>query len=126
MWPPKRHWASRADFCAAASQAIRRVLIDYARGRQRVKRGGSSAGRVQLDGAVLAAEQPSVDLLELDEALKRLAALSERQARVVELRYFGGLGEEEAAEVLGVSRRTVQKDWRGARAWLLRELSRED
>ena len=120
-----RRWASRADFCAAATQAIRRVLIDYARSHGAAKRGGSGMRRVQLDATVLAVSQPSIELLELDEALTRLAALSERQARVVELRYFGGLSEEEAAETLGISRRTVQKDWRIARAWLLRELGRD-
>jgi RNA polymerase sigma factor (TIGR02999 family) len=121
----ERRWATREDFCAAASQAIRRVLIDYARGRRTAKRGGGGARRIQLDSALLMAVQPSIDLVELDDALTRLAALSERQARVAELRYFGGLGEEEAARALGVSRRTVQKDWRGARAWLLRDLSRD-
>ncbi|HVP12408.1 MAG TPA: ECF-type sigma factor [Phycisphaerae bacterium] len=119
-----RRWSSRADFCAAASQAIRRVLIDYARGHRAAKRGGPNPERVLLDAALLTPDQPSVDLLDLDQALKHLAALSERQARVVELRYFGGLAEEETAETLGVSRRTVQKDWRLARAWLLRELGR--
>ncbi|MCK4658396.1 MAG: sigma-70 family RNA polymerase sigma factor [Phycisphaerae bacterium] len=115
-------WSSKADFCAAAAQAIRRVLIDHARARRAAKRGGPDAQRVELDGTVLAMPKSNVDLLDLDGALRRLAALSERQARVVELRFFGGLSEEETALAMGVSRRTVQNDWRGARAWLRREL----
>jgi RNA polymerase sigma-70 factor, ECF subfamily len=118
-----RRWGSRADFCAAAAQAIRRVLIDYARAHRTRKRGGGNGARVQLDTTMLAIDQPRADLLMLDGALTRLAALSARQARVVELRYFGGLSEDETAAALGVARRTVQKDWRVARAWLLRELS---
>jgi len=115
-------WPDRAGFCAAAAQAIRRILIDHARRRARHKRGGSAARRVPLDPAGLATPAPAIDLLMLDDALSRLAALSPRQARVVELRYFGGLTDDETAAVLGVSRRTVQADWRGARAWLYREL----
>lgn len=116
-------WGSRAEFCAAAAQAIRRVLIDHARARRRVKRGGPDAHRIDFDTSMLTSATPRADLLELDEALNRLAVLSQRQARVVELRYFGGLSEDETADVLGVSRRTVQKDWRGARAWLQRALA---
>ena len=115
-------WPSKAGFCAAAAQAIRRVLIDHARARKAAKRGGPDAQRVELDGTILAMPKSNVDLLNLDGALQRLAALSERQARIVELRFFGGLSEEETALAMGVSRRTVQNDWRGARAWLRREL----
>ncbi|MFH1418718.1 MAG: sigma-70 family RNA polymerase sigma factor [Planctomycetota bacterium] len=117
-----QEWSSKSDFCAAAAQAIRRVLIDHARGRRAAKRGGPDGKRVELDGTVLAMPKPNIDFLDLDGALQRLAALSERQARIVELRFFGGLSEEETALAMGVSRRTVQNDWRGARAWLRREL----
>lgn len=117
-------WPSRADFCAAAAQAIRRTLVDHARTKGRAKRGGPDAHRVPLDAAILEAAGPVADILDLEEALTRLEGLSPRQARVVELRFFGGMTEEETALALGVSRRTVQEDWRGARAWLQRELSR--
>jgi len=117
------YWPDRAGFCAAAAQAIRRILIDHARRRASRRRGGAAARRVPLDSGVLAAPTPSIDVLVLDEALSRLAAVSPRQARVAELRYFGGLTDDETAAVLGVSRRTVQTDWRGARAWLYRALS---
>jgi RNA polymerase sigma-70 factor, ECF subfamily len=116
-------WPDRAGFCAAAAQTIRRILTDHARARRRLKRGGTGR-RVRLDPGMLAAAGESIDILALDEALQRLATLSPRQARIVELRYFGGLTDEEIAEMLAVSRRTVQSDWRGARAWLHRELSR--
>ncbi len=118
----REQWSDRAGFCAAAAQAIRRILIDYARRRARGKRGGAAANRVRIDPAGLASPVPAIDLLELDEALSRLAKLSPRQARVVELRYFGGLTYDETANILGVSRRTVQTEWRGARAWLYRAL----
>jgi len=115
-------WPDRAGFYAAAAQAIRRILIDHARRRARRKRGGPGARRVHLDAAALETASCVIDVLALDEALSRLAALTPRQARVVELRYFGGLTDDEIAAVLGVSRRTVQTDWHGARAWLYREL----
>jgi len=121
-----RPYADRAEFCVAAARAIRRVLIDHARGRKALKRGGGVAVRVDLDSSLLCTAKPGVDPLELEEALNRLAALSSRQARVVELRFFGGLSEEETAEALGVSRRTVQEDWRFARAWLLREMGGDE
>jgi len=117
-------WSSREDFLAAGAQAIRRVLIDHARRRARRKR-GSGWKKVSLGDADPAADNAAMDILDLDGALTRLAALSARQAQVVELRYFGGLSEDETARVLGVSRRTVQADWRGARAWLHRELQKE-
>ncbi len=96
--------------------------MDYARHRRRLRRGGPGRRQVELDSAALIEHAPNTDVLDLDEALQRLEQLSPRQARVVELRFFGGVSEEEAAEVLGVSRRTIQLDWRGARAWLRREL----
>jgi RNA polymerase sigma-70 factor (ECF subfamily) len=114
--------AGRAAYCAAAAQAIRHILVDYARRRQRLRRGGAHARRVTLDAAMLPAEESNLEILDLNAALQRLERLSPRQARVVELRFFGGVSEDEAAEILGISRRTVQLEWRGARAWLRREL----
>jgi len=113
----------RAHFFAVAATAMRQILTDRARRRRALKRGGPEKERVTLSG--IAAPDGGIDLLVLDDLLSRLAALDERQARLVELRFFAGLTEDEAAESLGVSLRTVQKDWRKARAWLLAELSRE-
>jgi RNA polymerase sigma factor (TIGR02999 family) len=116
-------WQNRAHFFAISAQVMRRILVDFARARQNLKRGGR-ARPVSLDEATVAAPERSADLLALNEALERLAALSPRQSRVVELRYFGGLTEAEMAEVLSVSPRTVRHDWGLARAWLYRELTR--
>src|SRR5262249_29851387 len=116
-------WQNRAHFFAVSANVMRRILVDLARERGNLKRGGG-ARAVSLDEAMVVAPERSADLLALDEAMDRLAALSARQSRVVELRYFGGLNEEEVAEVLKVSLRTVQSDWRLARTWLYRELSR--
>jgi RNA polymerase sigma factor (TIGR02999 family) len=109
-------------FRAVAAQVIRHILVDHARRRARARRARAEPVPLRLESAPLV-QAPSLDLLDLDGALCRLEQLSERQARVVELRFFGGLSEEETAETLGLARRTVQKDWRGARAWLERELS---
>ena len=115
--------SDRAAFCAAASSAIRRVLVDHARARASAKRGG---GVLRVDVDAPAGEGPhAVELIALDEALAGLAAVHPRQARVVELRFFGGLGGDEAALVLGVSPRTVDDDWRVARAWLAARLATE-
>jgi RNA polymerase sigma factor (TIGR02999 family) len=111
------HYQSRAHFLAAASIAMRRVLVDHARGRAAGKRSGGKQ-RVELSDVFTAQSPPLDQMLALDEALTRLAASDARQARVVELLFFGGLTEEEAAEVLGVSARTVKRDFRSARAWL--------
>lgn len=116
-------WQSRAHFFAVSANVMRRILVDLARERGNLKHGGG-ARRVSLDEAMVVAPERGADLLALDQALDRLAALSTRQSRVVELRYFGGLNQEEIAEVLKVSLRTVQSDWRLARTWLYRELSR--
>jgi RNA polymerase sigma-70 factor (ECF subfamily) len=117
-------WQSRTHFFAIAAQMMRRVLIDYARAKHREKRGGGDV-RLPFDTAiVVAADEHSVDLMALDQALKRLAELDEQQARVVELRYFGGLSLEETAEVLHISRATTARDWDVAKAWLRRELTR--
>jgi RNA polymerase sigma factor (TIGR02999 family) len=114
-------WKSRAHFFAIAAQAMRRLLVDHARARNAEKRGGF-ATRVALEDAVAATPPVDVDLLALDEALDRLGALDAGQARVVELRFFGGLTIEETAEVVGSSPATVKRDWQSARAWLFREL----
>ena len=114
------NWQDRAHFLGVAALVMRRFLRDYARRRNAQKRGGQ-AQRVTLNDDRLGG-RPDVDVLRIDEALTRLAQLSERQARVVELRVFGGLTEEEVAEVVGVTRRTVTRDWVAARAWLSAEL----
>jgi RNA polymerase sigma factor (TIGR02999 family) len=112
---------NRAHFFAIASQVVRRILVDHARRRASIKRGAGEA-RVILDMDV-ADDAPSVDALALDEALERLASLDSQQARIVEMRFFGGLTVEETADVLKISPRTVKRDWSMARAWLRRELS---
>jgi RNA polymerase sigma factor (TIGR02999 family) len=117
-------WQNRAHFFGVAAQAMRRVLVDHARTRNVQKRGGG-AFKVALDDAIDVAEEKAAELVALDDALRALAAFDERKARVVELRYFGGLTAEEAAEVLGVSLATVEREWRTARAWLVRELGGE-
>ena len=114
----------RTYFFGAAARAMRQILVDYARRRNRLKRGGKQAP-VTLDENHLVFDGFAADLLDLDEALTRLATLFPRQARVVECRYFGGLNTEEIAEVLGVSPRTVKKDWALAKAWLYRNLHGE-
>ena len=116
-------WQNRAHFFAVSAQIMRRILVDFARARQNLKRGGG-ARQVTLDEALVVSPESGADLPALDEALEKLAVLNLRQSRVVVLRYFGGLNEEEAAEVLKVSPRTVRHDWSLARAWLYRELSR--
>jgi RNA polymerase sigma factor (TIGR02999 family) len=118
-------WQSRAHFLGVASKAMRSILVDHARARRAAKRGGT-ARAVTLDeagGVPDAGSQRGVDVLALDEALARLAELDLRKSQLVELRYFGGLGIEEAAVVLGVSPATVKREWTTARAWLRRELS---
>ncbi len=114
-------WQNRAHFFATASRAMRRILVDHARKHLRDKHGGGLF-RVDLDKAIVVAPEKSRMLVELDRALKRLEKRSERQSRVVELRYFGGLSVKETAEVLSVGLTTVKEDWALARAWLEREL----
>lgn len=117
-------WQGRNHFYALASTAMRRILVDHARTRNREKRGGS-AEDLPLDEALnVGSLDRSVDLLALDEALDRLALLDRRQARVVELRYFAGLSIDETAQILGVSNATVRLDWSLAKAWLRQELGR--
>ena len=117
-------WRNRAHFYGIASQVMRRVLVDHARGRQAEKRGGGMQ-QITLGHAEQGAAQrdDTIDILDLHEALERLAALDPDQARVVELRYFGGLNINETAELLGISPATVKREWAVARAWLRRELT---
>ncbi len=115
-------WQNRAHFYAISAQLMRRILVDHARSRQAAKRGGSDI-KLPLEEAIIASEGREVDLVALDEALERLAAIDQQQSRVVELRFFSGLSVEETAEVLGVSPRTVKRDWNVAKAWLRREIS---
>ncbi len=114
---PQIDWQNRAHFFAVAAQQMRRILVDHARNRAAQKRGGAQC-RVTLTDAVAATEDHAFDILVLNDLLDRLEALSPRQARVVELRYFGGLDCEEIAQLLGVSSKTVKRDWKMARSWL--------
>jgi RNA polymerase sigma-70 factor (ECF subfamily) len=116
-------WQNRAHFFAVAAQLMRRILIDFARNRKYQKRGGDWR-RVTLVEGEHAATNSDVDLVAVDDALQELAKLDARKARVVELRFFGGLSLEETAEALQVSTDSVGRDWRAARAWLMRELKR--
>ncbi len=115
-------WKNRAHFYSVAAMAMRRVLINYAEARRAEKRGGGAA-LATFDEQAFGGALPAERLLDLDEALGRLAAMSARQAKVVEYQFFGGLTHEEIAEVLGVSVPTVRRDWRVARAWLSNELA---
>jgi RNA polymerase sigma factor (TIGR02999 family) len=115
-------WQHRAQFFAISAQIMRHILVDAARARRSHKRGGDLA-KVSLDHAPLVSPEPGADILALDEALTAFSQIAPRQAKVVELRYFGGLSEEETAEVLKTSTRTIRRDWQFARAWLQRELS---
>jgi RNA polymerase sigma factor (TIGR02999 family) len=114
-------WRDRAHFLAVAAMAMRRILVDHARRRGRVKRGGALR-RVPLDALDLAAEDRAELLQALDDALRRLAAVDPRAARVVECRFFGGMTEPETGAALGVGLRTVSRDWQRARSWLFQEM----
>jgi RNA polymerase sigma factor (TIGR02999 family) len=118
---PNARWQNRAHFFAVASQLMRRILVDYARTQQRVRRGGGQK-KVSLDGVVLIAVDRTDELLAVHESLLRLEKLDARQGRIVELRYFGGLTMDETAEVLRVSPQTVLREWNFAKAWLYRVL----
>jgi RNA polymerase sigma factor (TIGR02999 family) len=118
-------WADRAHFFGMAANMMRRVLVDHARRRDRVKRGGEAI-QVSLVEAAHVSTPERADVLALDEALERLAVLDPRKSRIVEMRFFGGLSLEETAEALGVSVSTVRRDWTLARAWLFRELKQRD
>ncbi len=114
-------WKSRAHFLAAAAQAMRRILVDHARARLAQKRGGDQA-RVPLEEAPMPPAVSWLELISLDQALSKLASVEPRKARVVELLFYGGMTPPEAAQILEVTRRTVERDWRFARAWMLREM----
>ena len=116
------HWANRSHFFAISAQIMRRILIDHARRYDYAKRGGG-AQRISLDEAAVVAKERARELLMLDEALNGLAKIDPRRGQVVELRYFGGLNNEEIAGVLKISENTVTRDWNMARAWLYQELS---
>lgn len=118
-------WQNRAHFLGVAAQAMRRVLVDYARSRNYQKRGGHAV-HVEIEAAATVALNQAGELVALDDALQGLEKLDPRKSRVVELRYFGGLSVEETAEVLGISVPTVVRDWNTAKAWLRREMSRNE
>ena len=115
------HWQNRAHFFGIAAEMMRRILVDHARKRRATKRGGDAL-KLTLNEALNASGERNLDLIAVDEALTKLAALDQQQARVVELRFFGGLNVEETAEVLSISARTVKRDWSVAKAWIRREL----
>jgi len=123
-WDQAR-WQNRGHFFGVSARMMRRVLVDIARRRRADRRGGSGAVRVPIDGLDLPAPQTGDDLIAVDQALEALSAEDSRKARVVELRFFGGLSVEETAEALGVSVRTVHTDWVFARAWLYRALTKD-
>lgn len=118
-------WHDRAHFYAVCAQMMRRILVDIARERQALKRGGGAV-LVPLEGQAVSAEPKSVDIIDLDAALRRLAEFDSRKAQVVELRFFGGLAAKDTAAALDVSEETVLRDWRLSKAWLLRELLGEN
>ena len=118
----EQNWQNRAHFFGVAAQAMRHILVDYARSKHSRKRGGWQE-KVTLDDSFAVSSQNSDEVILLDDAMKELAALDNRKAQVVELKYFGGLTTEEIAEVLKISPETVKRDWRFSRTWLLRELS---
>jgi len=117
----KTHWQNRAHFYAIAAKIMRRILLNYARDQHRQKRGGKAI-QVSLSGVQVLSFQRPEELIALDEALDRLAALDGRKAHVVELKYFGGLDMDEIAEVLHVAPITVMRDWKFAKAWMFREI----
>jgi RNA polymerase sigma factor (TIGR02999 family) len=116
-------WQNRAHFFAIAAHAMRQILVDHARRRQAGKRGGADARKVALDVDLLIAPNRLEDVIAIDEALERLAAIDPRQSRLIELRFFVGLNVEEVAEVMGLSPITIKREWRSAKAWLHRELA---
>jgi RNA polymerase sigma-70 factor, ECF subfamily len=115
------NWQSRAHFFGVAAQLMRRILIDHARGHSRQKRGGEQH-KVSLDEVFVFSEQQADELLAVDDCLNRLAKIDPRQARIVEMRFFGGLSVDESAEALGISPKTVKRDWSVAKAWLYADL----
>src|SRR5258705_972312 len=118
-------WQSRAHFCAVAARAMRQILVSYARSQRSQKRGGGAL-KVELDEAAIVSPEQSKEIVDLHEALERLATLDSRKAQVVELKYFRGLNYDEMAEVLKISPVTVRRDWRFAKAWLYTQLQNAD
>ena len=116
-------WQNRAHFFGIAAQTMRHILVEYARAHTRIKRGGGAL-RVSLDETAVVSGERAAEIVALDDALTRLAAVDPRRCQVVEMRFFSGLSNEEAAEVLGVSPNTVTRDWNMAKAWLRREISK--
>lgn len=119
------HWQNRAHFFAIAAQLMRTILVDHARRHGYAKRGGG-ARKISLDEAAIVSQDRSQEVVELDEALTRLAGFDPLQGRIVELRFFGGLTIKQTAEVLGLSSATIKREWNTARAWLFRELEQRD
>lgn len=119
------HWNSRAHFFSMAAQMMRRILVDYARSRRFAKRGGN-AQQVSFNEELLVSRQLSADVIEVHEALNELANIDERKSKVVELKFFGGLSNEETAQILGVSPGTVMRDWTLAKAWLRLAMKRTE
>jgi RNA polymerase sigma-70 factor, ECF subfamily len=119
------NWQSRAHFFAVAARAMRGILVNYAKSNQAQKRGGGAA-RIELDEAAILSPEQSKEIIDLHEALERLATLNSRKARVVELKYFGGLNHDEIAEVMKISTVTVRRDWMFAKTWLYDELQNAD
>jgi RNA polymerase sigma factor (TIGR02999 family) len=118
-------WQNRAHFFAISARMMRRILTDFARSRNYLKRGGEAV-HVSWDEALVVSEEPDADIVAIDAALTRLAEVDPRKSQVVELRFFGGLSIEETAEVLKVSQQTVMRDWKFAKAWLMRALRGEE
>ena len=118
-------WQGRAHFLAIAAQAMRQILVDHARRHRAAKRGGHRH-RITLDENLIVESRRNVDLLALEDALTKLTKLDQRQAHMIELRFFGGLSIDEVAKVTGISKRSVEREWTMVRAWLRRELSRSD
>lgn len=118
-------WQGRTHVLAIGAKAMRRILVDHAKRKRRIKRGGGLK-RIALDEAAALSPQRDEDLLAVDEALEKLAEIDERQAAIVELRFFGGMTVEEVAETLGLSKRTVESEWTMVRAWLRRELAKDE
>ena len=119
------NWQSRAHFFAVAARAMRGILVNYAKSNQAQKRGGGAA-RIELDEAAILSPEQSKEIVDLHEALEKLATLNSRKARVVELKYFGGLNHDEIAEVMKISTVTVRRDWMFAKTWLYDELQNAD
>jgi RNA polymerase sigma factor (TIGR02999 family) len=121
----RAEWKSRSHFFAIAASMMRRILVDHAKQHRTSKR-GAGLPKIPLDEALTISEQPSVDLVALNEALANLEKVDPQRSQIVELRFFGGLSNEESAEVLGISPATVQRQWAGARAWLYHEMSHQE